>query len=145
MERVIRCWKGLPREAGEPLSLVRMWLDSISEIFSNVRILEFCGSHQPAQKPGCSKPTLPLPHRLQAAPATQTPQPRAPPAPPCPQGLRSRALWRRMWSKNLVLLANIPPQVGQATTFSCVWLRRCSRSLQRPLKLQLQSGEGQHS
>lgn len=48
-----------------------------------------------------------------------------------------------MWSKNLVLLANIPPQVGQATTFSCVWLRRCSRSLQRPLKVQSQSEQEQ--
>lgn len=46
-----------------------------------------------------------------------------------------------MWSKNLVLLANMPPQVGQAATFSWVWLRRCSRSLQWSLKVQVQPGE----
>lgn len=38
----------------------------------------------------------------------------------------------------MVLLANMPPQVGQATTFSWVWLRRCSRSLKRSLKVQVQ-------
>lgn len=46
-----------------------------------------------------------------------------------------------MWSKNLVLLANMPPQVGQAATFSWVWLRRCSRSLQWSLKVQEQPGK----
>ncbi len=46
---------------------------------------------------------------------------------------------RRMWSKNFVLLANIPPQVGHATSFSCVWLRMCSRNLNLPLKEASQS------
>lgn len=55
--------------------------------------------------------------------------------------LPSMAFWRIMWSKNLVLLAYIPPQPGQATTFSCVWLRRCSRSLGRPLAVASQSGK----
>lgn len=35
----------------------------------------------------------------------------------------------------------MPPQVGQATTFSWVWLRRCSRSLQWSLKVQAQPGK----
>ncbi len=34
-----------------------------------------------------------------------------------------------MWSTNLVKLEKSPPHVGQATIFSCVWLRKCSRSL----------------
>ena len=36
---------------------------------------------------------------------------------------------RRMWSVSLVWLQKRPPQVGHATCFSCVWLRRCSFSL----------------
>ena len=36
---------------------------------------------------------------------------------------------RKMWSVSLVWLQKRPPQVGQATCFSCVWLRRCSFSL----------------
>lgn len=55
--------------------------------------------------------------------------------------LPSMALCRIMWSKNFVLLAYIPPQPGHATTFSWVWLRRCSRSLGRPLAVASQSGE----
>lgn len=51
------------------------------------------------------------------------------------------AFCRMMWSKNLVLFAYIPPQPGHATTFSCVWLRRCSRSLGRPLAVASQSGK----
>lgn len=51
----------------------------------------------------------------------------------------SMSFWRMMWSNSLVLLAYIPPQPGQATTFSWVWLRRCSRSLARPLVVASQS------
>lgn len=41
--------------------------------------------------------------------------------PPEKQSLSpSMEVCRRMWSKNFVLLANIPPQVGHATSFSCV-------------------------
>lgn len=47
-------------------------------------ILEFRGSHQSAEKPGCPKHTLPLAHRVQAAPAAQISQPRPPPALPAP-------------------------------------------------------------
>lgn len=46
-----------------------------------------------------------------------------------------------MWSKNLLLLAYIAPQPGHATTLSWLWLRRCSRSLCRPLKEASQSVE----
>lgn len=80
----------------------------------------------------CSRPQSPLGH------------PQAGhfhPLPCSSAGLRSSEVWRRIWSKNLVLLANMPPQVGQATTFSWVWLRRCSRSLQWSLKVQVQPGE----
>lgn len=35
----------------------------------------------------------------------------------------------------------MPPQVGQATTFSWVWLRRCSRSFRQSLKVQVQPGK----
>ena len=59
----------------------------------------------------------------------------SPPDPIQPPWLPSSALWRLMWSKNFVLLAYMAPQPGHATTFSWVWLRRCSRSLGRPLAL----------
>ena len=57
--------------------------------------------------------------------------------------LPSMALCRMMWSNNLVLLAYIPPQPGHATTFSWVWLRRCSRILGRPFAVASQSEERQ--
>lgn len=95
----------------------------------------------------CPSPAAPFADSQQAALANHAAPPEAAHSRPSPAGraLRSSAVWRRMWSKNLVLLANIPPQVGQATTFSCVWLRKCSRSLQRPLKVQSQSEEKQES
>ena len=36
---------------------------------------------------------------------------------------------RVRWSTSFVLLEKRDPHCGHATTFSCVWLRRCSRSL----------------
>lgn len=44
-----------------------------------------------------------------------------------------------MWSKNLVLLENIPPHVGHATTLSCVWVLKWSQSLCFPLNTPKQS------
>lgn len=42
---------------------------------------------------------------------------------------QSECVWRRKWSTSFVRLQKRLPQVGQAITFSWVWLRRCSFSL----------------
>lgn len=96
---------------------------------------------EPAETGRCLSPTGRC-SQVASTPGNMPPTPQAKqPAPTSSDCLRSSEVWRRMWSKNLVLLANMPPQVGQAATFSWVWLRRCSRSLQWSLKVQVQPGK----
>jgi hypothetical protein len=48
--------------------------------------------------------------------------------------------WRLRWSRNLALEAKRPPQVGQATSFSWLWQRMCSLSLDTAVSVLLQPG-----